>query len=292
MTGIKRSFFWAALYLAIVLILGETDYTGRPVINFASYFYLAVMIAVPVTLFFPSISKVHVYIPLLVWGGIYMVLLQTIDRTKSTTSIDFPIIVLEVILLEVGVWFAHQLAVQIGYAESLMDALALGAFPSRVQEIETESQRIKIELTRSRRYQRPLSLLVIEVDSEVEHESPTPKMMKSVQHDLMHRFSMARVGQIIDDLIRQTDLFLKDRRGRYIVLCSETNSEGVESFAKRIERAIKEKTGLQIVWGFASFPDEALTIDDLMLKARERITAKKSFDGKVELTEESVRRVF
>ena len=285
MTSLKRSFFWAALYLAIILILGETDYTGRPIINFASYFYLAVMIATPVTLFFPSISKVPAYVPLLVWAGIYMVLLQTIDRTKSTTSIDFPIIVLEFILLEAGVWFAQQLAVQIGYAESLMDALALGAFPNRVQDIEAENQRIKIELTRSRRYQRPLSLLVIEVSPDMDHDAAVPKVMKGIQHDLAHRFTMARVGQVIDDLIRQTDLFLRDRRGRYVILCSETSVSNVELFANRIDHAVKEKTGLHMAWGFAAFPDEALTFDDLMLKARERLLANKSFDGNVVLNE-------
>ena len=289
MTGLKRSFFWAAFYLAVVLILGEADYAGRPIINFASYFYLAVMIAVPATLFFPSVSKAPAFVPLLIWAGIYMVVLQTIDRSKSTTSIDLPIIVLEFLLLEAGVWLAHQLAVQISYAESLMDALALGAFPSRVENIEAETQRIKVELTRSRRYQRPLSLLLIEVGMESEYESVSPKIMKTgVQNDLMHRFTMARVGQVIDDLIRQTDLFLKDRRGRYVILCSETDISGVELFAKRIARAVEEKTGYHMAWGFASFPDEALTFDDLMQKARERLLANGTTGEKV-VVKESLR---
>ena len=91
-----------------------------------------------------------------------MVLLQIIDRTYSANPVSFPVIVLEFMLLEVGVWFAHQLALQISHAESVMDALALSAFPNRAHDIDAENQRIKIELTRSRRYHRPLSLVVIE----------------------------------------------------------------------------------------------------------------------------------
>ena len=53
MTNLKRSFFWAALYLGLIFVLGQADYAGRPIINFASYFYLAVIVAVPVTLFLP-----------------------------------------------------------------------------------------------------------------------------------------------------------------------------------------------------------------------------------------------
>jgi hypothetical protein len=273
MTGLKRSFVWVALYLGFILILGQTDYTGRPIINFASYFYLAVMVAIPITLFFPSVSKAQ--IPLLFWGGIYMVILNTVDRSLSTKSADLPIIVLEFLLLEVGVWFAQQLATEIRYAESLMDALAFGAFPTRVQDIEAETQRIKVELTRSRRYQRPLSLLMIEVEAEV-HEDAALAIARNIQHDMMSRFSFARVGQVIDDLIRQTDLFLKDRRGRYVILCSETSLKDVELFAERISRAVKDKTGLRTYWGHASFPDEALTFEDLMQKARERLAVRRT----------------
>lgn len=269
MTNLKRSFFWAAIYLALIFMLGQADYAGRPIINFASYFYLAVIVAVPVTLFFPSISRVSVYLPLSVWAGVYLVLLQIINRDYSANTGELPVIVLEFLLLEGGVWFAHQLALQISHAESVMDALALSAFPNRATDIDSENQRIKIELTRSRRYHRPLSLVVIE--SESEDEKTTREMLKSIQHDLLNRFTSARVGQIIDDRIRQTDLVLRDRRGRFIILCPETDLENASLLAGRIAQAVKERTSLHVLWGAAAFPEEALTFDDLLQKARERL---------------------
>src|SRR5687768_9033120 len=269
MTNLKRSFFWAAIYLALIFVLGQSDYAGRPIVNFASYFYLAVIVAVPVTLFFPSISRVSVYVPLLVWAGVYLVLLQIINRSYSANTEELPVIVLEFLLLEGGVWFAHQLAMQISHAESVMDALALSAFPNRANDIDSENQRIKFELTRSRRYHRPLSLVVIE--SESEDEKTTREMLKSIQHDLLNRFTSARVGQIIDDRIRQTDLVLRDRRGRFVVLCPETDLENASLLAKRIAQAVKERTSLHVLWGVAAFPEEALTFDDLLQKARERL---------------------
>lgn len=269
MTNLKRAFFWAAIYLAVVFVLGQTDYTGRPIINFASYFYLAVMIAIPVTLFFPSISRVASYVPLAVWGGVYLILLQVINRDLSANAGEFPVIILEFVLLEAGVWFAHQLALQIGHAESIMDALALSAFPNRAHDIEAESQRIKIELIRSRRYHRPLSLIVIE--SESEDQKTIREMLKSVQQDLLNRFTSARVGQIIDERIRQTDLVLRDHRGRFVILCPETNLENTILLAKRIAQAVKERTNLHVLWGVAAFPEEALTFDDLLQKASERL---------------------
>jgi len=269
MTNLKRSFFWAAFYLAVIFVLGQTDYSGRPIINFASYFYLAVILAVPITLFFPGISRVSPFVPLFVWAGVYLVLLQIIDRSLSAKVGEFSVVVLEFVLLEAGVWFAYQLAVQLSHAESIMDALALTAFPNRAHDIDAENQRIKIELTRSRRYHRPLSLVVIE--SLGDDEKIAIEMLKGVQHDLMNRFTSARVGQIIDDRIRQTDLVLRDHRGRFVILCPETDLASAELLAKRIIHAIRERTDLDVLFGVSAFPDEALTFDDLLQKARERL---------------------
>ncbi len=279
MTNLKRSFFGAAVYLAVIFVLGQADYADRPLMNFANYFYLAVIVAMPLTLFFPKISRISVYVPLLFWAVVYVALLQLIDRNYSANKGELPVIALEFMMLEIGVWFAHQLASQISHAESIMDALALSAFPNRARDIDSENQRIKIELTRSRRYHRPLSVVVIQPESD--DEKLIREAFKNIQHDLMSRFTSARVGQIIDDRVRQTDLVLRDYKGRFIVLCPETEFANASLLAKRISQAIKERTSLRVLWGVAAFPDEALTFDDLLQKARERLVDSASFPSEV-----------
>ena len=269
MTNLKRSFFGAAVYLAAIFVLGQADYADQPLVNFANYFYLAVIVAMPLTLFFPKISRIPVHIPLLFWAIVYIVLLQLINRNYSANRGELPVIALEFMMLEVGVWFAHQLALQISHAESIMDALALSAFPNRARDIESEHQRIKIELTRSRRYHRPLSVVMIQ--SESDDEKSIREAFKNIQHDLMSRFTSARVGQIIDDRIRQTDLVLRDYKGRFVILCPETDLPSASLLAKRISQAIKERTSLRVFWGVAAFPEEALTFEDLLQKAHERL---------------------
>lgn len=281
MTNLKRSFFWAIFYLAVVFVLGQADYSGRPIINFASYFYLAAMMAIPITLFFPGISRAPSIIPLVVWGGVYLVILTLIDRSLSTDRLVYSVIVLEFILLETGVWFTHDLAKQIGHAESIMEALALSAFPNSAQDIDLENKRIKMELARSRRYHRPLSLVIIE--TEADKQKVAREMLRSVQYDLMSRFTSARIGQIIDDRIRQTDLALKDRKGGFIVLCPETDLASAIMLGERISQAVEERTDLHILWGAAAFPEEALTFDDLLLKARERLARSISAVEKQEI---------
>jgi hypothetical protein len=271
-THLRRSFFWAALYLALILVLGQADYIGKPIINFASYFYVVAMISVPITLFFPGVTRVSTRIPLLVWAGIYSGMLLFIDRDLTTTSSDLSIVVLEFVLLETGIWLAHQLALQINHAELTMDELAVGAFPQRAQELDEASSRVKIEFTRSRRYHRPLALLLMEVDPEIHKENG--QVLKNIQSDIVNRFTSARIGQIIDDRLRQTDLVLRDRQWSYVIICPETDYASVLQLARRISQAVREKTGYSILWGIAAFPEEALTFEELMKKARERLAVR------------------
>lgn len=289
MTNLRGSFFWAALYLAIIFVLGQTDYFGRPIINFASYFYLAVLIAVPATLFFPSVSRVSSFVPLAVWAGVYLAMILFLERGRSATSEDFSVIMLEFILLETGVWFAHQLARQITHTESVMDDLASGIFPHRAKEIDEDGHRVRTELTRSRRYHRPLSVLLLEVNPEFQ-KSDT-ELVKTIQHDIMNRLTSARIGQIIDDRIRTTDLVLKDRKWSYVILCPETDLPGVSLLASRISEAVKEKTGLSVLWGTAAFPEEALTFDDLLQKARGRL-AEGKFTAEMHPRENAHKEIF
>lgn len=258
------------MYLAAVFVLGQADYLGRPIMNFASYFYLVAMIGVPATLFFPYVTRISTVVPLAFWAGVYIVLSLFINRSRTTDSHDFSIIVLEFILLEAGIWLAYQLALQITHTESVIDELATDVFPHRAQELDEGTHRVKVEFSRSRRYHRPLSLLLLEVDPENQRDNR--EVLKTIQNDIVNRFTSARVGQIIDDRIRQTDLVLRDRRWCYVILCPETDLSGVLLLAGRMTETVKEKTGLSVLWGVAAFPEEALTFDDLLKKARMRLT--------------------
>jgi GGDEF domain-containing protein len=276
------------LYLALIFALGQADYLSRPLINFASYFYLLAMIGVPATLFFPHVTRVSPVVPLAAWAGVYTILSFAIDRGHTTTSEDFSVIVLEFLLLEFGTWLAYRLAEQITHAESIIDELALDAFPHRAQELDEGSHRVRTEFNRSRRYHRPLSLLILEVDPQSHKDNG--EVLKAIQYDIVNRFTVARVGQIVDGRLRQTDLVLRDRRWSYVIICPETDLSAALLLAQRIAGTVKEKTGLAIQWGAAAFPEDALTFDDLLRKARQRLT-QGEFDERLQDTEKTEKEI-
>jgi hypothetical protein len=285
-TNLKRSFFWIGFYLLIVLVLAQLDRSDTPIINFAAYFYLLAIFLVPVMIFVPSLHKVSVVVPMFFWGAIYFAIFQITDRSL-TASTNVEVIVLEIVILEVGVWLSYQLAVGIAQSESLMDVLAQGTFPHRAIEMDTASEQIKIEFGRSRRYHRPLSLLVVHAfpkDDEVVRE-----MLKSLQRDVLTRLSSARIGQAIGEAIRQTDLLIQDHIGRFVILCPETDLENAVFLADRTCKIIEERTGLHVNCGVASFPDEALTFEDLLYIARDRSKQLSDLKKPVEVNEQVVK---
>ncbi len=286
MTNLKKSLLWIAFYLLIVLVLGQLDRADAPIINFAAYFYLTAIFIVPVMVFVPSLHKISVVVPMIFWGAIYFGISQIINRAY-TGSLDVEVIVLEIVILEVGVWLSYQLAVGIARSESLMDVLAQGTFPHRAIEMDTASEQIKIEFGRSRRYHRPFSLLVVHAfpkDEEVVRE-----MLKSLQRDVLTRLSNARIGQAIGDAIRQTDLLVRDHIGRFIVLCPETDLESAVFLAERIRLIVEERAGLHVNCGVASFPDEALTFEDLLHMARDRSMQLPKPNTLIEMKEQVVK---
>ncbi len=93
-----------------------------------------------------------------------------------------------------------------------------------------------MELGRSRRYHRQLSLLIVQTSPE--NIETIKETLKGLQHDLSSRLALARAAQAITDSIRQTDLLMRDHLGRFLILCPETSSEQILLLGERIKVTI------------------------------------------------------
>ncbi len=268
MTHLRRSLFGVALYLTIIILLGLLDLDNHPIINFVSYFYISALIVALVISAVPSIVKIPLYLLLIICGGIYLGLGKVINRSYTgSTSLD--VIILELVAIEVGVWLSYQLGGVITHSESLIDVLAQGSFPNRAMDLEEGSDRINLEFGRSRRYHRQISLMILQANPE--NREAVKEILKSLQQDMLNRLHMARIAQVISDCIRQTDMLLRDHSEHFVVLCPETELDSMIPLAQRIKDKILRRTGLEVSFGLAVFPVEALTFEDLLQVARGRL---------------------
>jgi Ca2+/Na+ antiporter len=268
-TELRRSLLLVALYVISIIVLAVFDLQNMAVINFANYFYLAAIFLVLAVLLIPSLHQVPLYSLLLLCAVLYLLLVKAVDRSH-TGSPAVEVIALELILVSVGVWLAYRFAVVLAHSESLMDILAQGTFPSRVLSLEAAGSLIRTEFNRGRRYQRPIALLVLRPapdDGEIVKE-----ILKGLQRDVLHRLHLARIAQVASGCLRQTDLLLRDDDGQFIILCPETSKADVLVLGSRLLEAVRERTGIQVTYGAAVFPAEALTFEDLWQTARRRLS--------------------
>ena len=136
-------------------------------------------------------------------------------------------------------------------------------------ELDSAWERINTELTRSRRFNRPLTVLLVEM-KHMNGKLPLRKI-DSLQRDLLKRFAVSKAGQIISNLARQTDLIIRENNERFMIVCPETDLRHSTFLAERVCHAIQEAIDENVVWGAASFPEESFSFEELLEKAGQRL---------------------
>lgn len=271
MNNLKNSIAFLFFYLTIVYGIAQVRYIEENVLNFEPAFFVLLVFAVVSGVFLPSLFRgLSIYFFLFGWAFIF-VLTWVFYWRFHLPPLSLQVLGIQFLLLEISAGLAFDVGRHISTITDLFEGLSATAYPNRTLEFAQAENRISSELTRSRRYHHPLSLLIV----EMQKLKPADEKVRydSLYQDLLRRFAVAKVGQIISDRARETDLIMRDKSGRFLLICPETDYERSAIFANRIGRAVQENMGAGIVWSSASFPDEALTFDELLERAEQRLSS-------------------
>jgi hypothetical protein len=106
---------------------------------------------------------------------------------------------------------------------------------------------LESELARARRYERPCSVLVLRPGSGTQHASVT------------------HAGTILRRSIRENDLACFDAATeRFVVALPECTGSAAQAAGNRLREVLRVRTGADFVDGSATFPFDALILDDLI----------------------------
>ena len=268
MSNLKNSIAFLFFYLLLIFGVAQVNYIEQNIVNFEPAFFILIALAVLAGLYVPIMSRVSIYAYLILWTIIYGLVWVFYWRFQDSPS-NFQVLGIQFILVLISAGLAFDVGRHLDSINVLFEGLSTTTYPNRTFEIQKAQDRISAELTRSRRYQHPLSLLIVELEKSKHKDHLKP--LEGLQMDLLQRFAIARVGQIISDGARETDLILRDHSGRFVLLCPETTVENSAIFGERIQKAVAEAMGSNVLWSFASFPEEALTFDELVERAEQRL---------------------
>jgi GGDEF domain-containing protein len=195
----------------------------------------------------------------------------------------------EVSLLIISIFLTYDLARSMAEYERVIEKVTFPKHSNRVLEMKEAQEGIRTEFVRSRRHNRPLTVMLVRMNPSTV-KGYLEQIVMNIQKAMVNRFLLASLAKILTTEARRTDMIIEqDDKDGFILLCPETSTEGSIIMAERIQSMAMERLGVSVDCGVASFPDEALTFEDLVQKAEfhtqsPEILAAYKFNNSHELT--------
>lgn len=271
MTDLRNSVFLLIAFLIVVFGISNVQTFEDNILDFHPAFFIMLTLAAFGGVLIPSKISIYVYIGMwtviyvLVW--VYYFRFLPDPRNAQELGVQF-------LLIEISAGLSYFVGRHVQQIDALVRGLSVSAYPNRTIDIKAGREIINTEVTRSRRYKRPFTTLVLKL--EFVDKKNDPHDHEPIQRDLLRRFALAKMGQIINEFARQTDMIFSDQFDRFILLCPETDSQKSTVLAERISKTVSEKMDAWMAWGAASFPQDALTFDDLIELASRRMASLES----------------
>lgn len=276
MKNLKAPLIHLFIFLAIVFNIEKLSFGAAAIVEFHPFVDVLITGMVVATLLFQIFRKLHGYANLAFWLIVYFGLWFLMTKNESPV-VNLQVTLIEVVFVSIGAMLAREVAKNMYDVENTIDKLFFASFRGRTMNMEEASEEIKTELLRSRRYQRSLTVVVIEPDAASIDQSQMAST-EEIQQNLSKRYAMGKLSEVLNSTARRPDLIIKlDQPDRFILVCPETSASSSNTLIQRIQSAVESDLGINVSWGMATFPDDALTFEDLLHKANTKLVNSGSF---------------
>jgi GGDEF domain-containing protein len=274
MAKLKSVLIVLVIYLSIIFNLERIEYrAGIEGFGVHSFVYLLVLVSLVILFLQAKIVTFPRIAYLAFWTTVYIVLRLTFfNDGQIVGGIATYVTITELTILLLANVIGFEVVRCYHAVEQYIEEIFLPATEKRIHPLSTVKEFIITEFIRSRRYQHPLSLVVIQPDIK----SSLAEMQSSgtdIQKQIAGRFISARVSKLLSREVRRIDMIINpgDDDHSFLILCPETKGEAAGRVAERIRNNIENKLGVSVTYGVASFPEDALTFEDLSQKAKNRL---------------------
>lgn len=154
--------------------------------------------------------------------------------------------------------------------------MQLGAIPTFRRSLP----QLTNELARVRRYNRPLSIIVLRIESDQllldlkrslasESGNGSASSYSNIIQTLQLVFSL--VGSILRESLRESDIACYDvANNQYVIMLPECTRHQALMTVRRLKKLLFKRTAGHLVAGISEFPADGLIIEDLVKLAMER----------------------
>ncbi len=263
----KWSLIAALLYLSAIFGLGRIQVGFADLVALHDILYVLVFFALTTPLIISTLRRAPWYAVFLIWGGLLLAGRLLLGQTPLWAALEIYRTITELSLIAIAAWLGNVIAHSFNEMEAFIEAVTLPRDGQRILDKGDSTDEIKVEFIRSRRHNRPLSIIMLEPASH-SLRMDLERILIEIQNKMAERFLVASLAEIINKEVRRTDIIVNQGEdGRFVVLCPETTPDGSVFLAERIQAVIMDKLNIPMAFGSASFPDQAVTFEDLVSHA-------------------------
>ena len=157
------------------------------------------------------------------------------------------------------------------------------ALLSSVPSFQNTLPYMTFELTRARRYNHTLSVLILGLESaqkKVLLKKNSNLANQWGNEQLASKFLFSLIGTILRESLRDSDILsFEVVNDRFIVLLTDTDEKKARNAVVRLNTLVNEQLQTQLQAGVAEFPSNGLTIEDLIKYAQTRFYHQPSKNG-------------
>lgn len=256
----------SAVWLTLIFNLErpDFDFIGLGNIDLDSVTYLVTATAALALLWLPDVARrtEYTFLPAL---ALYLVLRLTIGNPVSPETL--PIVILEIVVIYLTIALFQRISRALLSFEHTVESVLLRPDEMRVLPMEAGIDRIKDELSRARRFEREVGIIMIGLQVD------EPEVMGyrfDLEEELQKQYLQLRVAQVAELVLYKIDLVALHKND--VIICMpETSKQIVQRKADELREEIVWRLGLHPLMGVSMFPDDGFIFRDLVDRATVRM---------------------
>ncbi len=269
MKRFRISLIQLLIFTGFLLNIERVDIgTDQNIINLETFMYIIAGIAISSTILLPNKWKLSTRTIATFWVIVYLII--KIGRSPEHPflgGVHTYLTIVEISLLILAVILTRRVLEDMQSIENIIANITLADLSSRVKNLDQAMPDINKEIIRSRRYQRPLSILAIQISAET-MQTNAEHLSQDIINTMLSRYAMSSLIRAIDKEIRRPDLILKHSEDNQIILMlPETDEQGTKVVIDNMKTIAHNIVGESVSLGAATFPQDALTFEELIKHA-------------------------
>jgi len=273
MKKLPLSIILLLLFMAFFYNLERFDVGSQSLININTFVYALVTVAIVFIIMLRYFRHINIIWVFIFWLAVYASLKFFIIKTNPVWGGYYTYVtLLEVVMLSLGTSLARWVGWNLDDFEKAVENITFSEI-KRSSNLKDATDSINNEIYRSRRYNHPMTMIVVE-PLKGSKEMILNQSVREVQESMISRYVSIALARSLHKYIRRTDMLIEQpEKGRFIVMTPETDKLESDRVVSKIEEAAAS-IGAEVAVGVCAFPDDALTLEDMLARAEVDLAEK------------------